>query len=155
MDLVGDETVDGFEIRVAGDFIRLWIEEMSGFPDHTSYLGGYDAHGVVDIKCGPYRVHDSLWFSTGEVWQFYTELQKAYNDLAGQARFRSDEENLDFTLAFTGRGHFVIAGVYRQYFSNNTLLQFEIESEQSYLIKPLAQLAAVVAKYGDNRGIKR
>ena len=145
--------MDGFEIRTGGDFIRVCLEEVFEFPNRTSFFGGYDARGRVDIQCGPYRAYGSLWFSTGEVWQFYTELLKAYNDLAGEARFRSGEGQLALTITFRRRGHLTIEGIYREDFINGTQLLFEIESDQSYLIEPLAQLAQFVAMYGDNRGL--
>lgn len=152
--VIGGGPVDGFEMTLGGsDLLHLWLEEVYEFPERTSYFGGYDARGTVAIHCGPFRVHDSLSFSTGEVWQFYTELLKAYNDLAGEARFRSSEGNLEFTLRFGWGGHFLLKGTYQAVLDMGGRLQFDMGSDQSYLAKPLAQLAQFVAKYGDNRGL--
>jgi hypothetical protein len=46
----------GFEIKVDAEFIRIRLDKVWRFPRHTSYFGGYDADGQVDIKCGPYQV---------------------------------------------------------------------------------------------------
>lgn len=145
--------MEGFEIRKGFDFIHIWPEEIFGFPDHTSHYGGYEARGQVEICCGFYRVRGPLWFSTGEVWQFYTELLKAYNDLDGMAQFKSSEDNLVFAVTFKSDGHMALKGKYQENPAYETWLQFEVRSDQSYLIEPLAQLAAIVAHYGDMRGV--
>jgi hypothetical protein len=145
--------MEGFEIRVGFDFIHVWPEEVFGFPDQPRYFGGYDAQGRVEIQCGPYHVYGSLEFSTGDIWEFYTELLKAYNDLAGKAVFQSGEGNLQFTITFRSRGHLTMVGMYQAILGSGTQLLFEMNCDQSYLIEPLAQLAEFVAKYGDNRGL--
>lgn len=147
--------MDGFKISIDADFIHILIDEVFGYPDMTSNFGGYDAQGTVEIRHSAYRVFGSLWFSTGEVWQFYTGLLKAYNDLAGQARFCSSEGNLKFTVTFTARGHCIIDGTFQEHHTDKTQLQFEIEGDQSYLATTLAQLAEFVAKYGDNQGLRQ
>jgi hypothetical protein len=152
---VAGEATDAFEIRIGSDFIRLALERVWGFPHRTCAWGGYDAQGWVDIQCGPYRVHGPLWFSTGEVWQFYDELRRTYDELSGQARFHSYEDNLMFTLMFTARGQVTIRGVYQARPDNDSRLDFELVTDQSYLAEPLDQLAQFIAKYGDNRGVHR
>ncbi len=146
--------MDGFELRTGGDFIRVCLEEVFDFPDRTCHFGGYEAQGRVEIQCGTYHAHGSLRFSTGEVWQFYTGLQKAYDDLAGEAVFQSSFGDLQVTVTFRPRGHLTIKGTYQANFGSSTRLLFEIQSDQSYLIEPLAQLAEFVAKYGDSRGLQ-
>ena len=145
--------MDGFAINADADFLHLWLDTVYSFPDGPSFFGGYDVDGSVNIKCGPYRAHGPLLFSTGQVWQFYTELLNAYRDLAGQARFCSSESNLKFALTFTTRGHWVLEGTYQENVIRESRLRFEIESDQSYLAEPLAQMAQFVAKYGDNTGL--
>lgn len=147
--------MEEFTLRADEDWVRIGLEEVYHFPEHTSHFGGYDVRGVVAIACRAYHVRGPLWFSTGEVWQFYIQLQKAYDELAGEARFRSSEGNLDFTLRFTSRGHWTLEGVYQERLDISTRLLFEMESDQSYLVEPLAQLAQLVAMYGDNRGRRR
>lgn len=144
--------MDGFEIRVGEDFIHLWLEEVYDFPNRTSHFGGYDTRGKVDIQCGSYRACGALWFSTGEVWRFASVLRQAYDELAGEARFRSSEGNLEFTVRLPGRGHWTLEGTYQEYHHRGTQLLFEMAGDQTYLVQPLAQLDEFVAKYGDNRG---
>lgn len=141
-----------FTLRAGEDSVQVCLDEVYRFPDHTSHFGGYDARGTVAIDCGAYHVHGPLSFSTGQVWQFYTHLRSAYNALTGQARFCSSEDNLDFTLRFISRGHWILEGVYQAHLHLPTRLLFTLESDQSYLVDPMAQLANFVAKYGDTCG---
>ena len=48
------------------DNTKIELNEVYGFPNETSYLGGYDVKGKIDIKSGNYFVKDAeIWFSTG------------------------------------------------------------------------------------------
>jgi hypothetical protein len=144
--------VEVFTLRASERSLQVGLDEVYGFPDHTSSFGGYDVRGTVAIDGGAYQVRGPLWFSTGEVWQFSTDLRAAYDALAGQARFCSSEGNLDFTLTFAPRGHWLLEGVYQENVQYPTRLLFTLEGDQSYLVDTLAQLADFVATYGDNRG---
>jgi hypothetical protein len=147
--------VEVFTLRASEDSVQVSLDEVFGFPDHTSHFGGYDARGPVAIDSGAYQVRGPLSFSTGEVWQFYTDLRTAYDALTGQARFCSSEANLDFTLRFAPRGHWILEGAYQEHLHLPTRLLFARESDQSYLVNTLAQLTDFVAKYGDNYGQHR
>jgi hypothetical protein len=139
-----------FTLRAGEDTVQVSLDEVVGLPDHL-----YNARGTVAIDCGAYHVHGPLRFSTGEVWQFYSQLRTAYEALTGQARFCSGPEgNLDFTLRFTSRGHWTVNGLYEELHAphRSMRLEFALESDQSYLVDTLAQLAAFVARYGDSRG---
>jgi hypothetical protein len=131
------------------------VDELYGFPDRTDYYGGYDTESNVEIKCGAYRAIGVIPVSTGEIWQFFSELQNAYRTLHGEAHFHSYEGNLDFVLAFGGQGHWTLEGTYQEHLHLPTQLRFQIEGDQSYLPTTLTQLAQFVAKYGDNFGIPR
>jgi hypothetical protein len=80
-------------------------------------------------------------------------LRKAWEDLAGEARFRSTDGELDFTVRFAGG--WTLTGSYKASYYHATTLIFELEGDQSYLNETLKQLAHIVATHGDNRGIQR
>lgn len=145
-------TVEVFTLRASENSVQVSLDEVFGFPDHTCHFGGYDARGTITIDCGAYQVHGPLSFSTGEVWQFYTDLRTAYDALTGQAPFCSSVTNLDFTLRFVSRGHWILEGIYQEHLHLPTRLLFTLESDQSYLVDTLAQLADFVSRYGDNHG---
>ena len=136
-------------------YIRIEITEVLGFPNETSYKGGYEVKGKIDIKSGNYFVKEAeLWFSTGQVFEFYTELQKCYRKLNGVMKFTPDS-NLKFEIHFNKLGQINIQGYFQEFLSEENLLQFEFESEQSYLFSTLEELKKIVDHYGDLEGIKK
>jgi hypothetical protein len=151
-------TMEEFTVRTAEGTLQVTVEEVYGFPDRTSHFGGYDVRGVVTIHLGPYHVDQGcLWFSTGEVWQFYTDLQKAYDDLTGSARFCSSDGQLQFALRLI-RGGGTLEGKYQEKVipeAEATRLYFVARNDQTYLVDTLRELSAFVGTYGDLRGLHR
>ncbi len=50
--------------------IELTITEVFGFPDNTSYEGGYDIKGILDIEIGCYKVHcTDFYLATGILYR--------------------------------------------------------------------------------------
>jgi len=147
--------VYAFELKGKQGFIRIELKEVFGFPKETSYLGGYDVKGKIQIKSGNYYVKDAeLWFSTGQIYEFYKQLLKCYEELEGIINFpNTDSSELKLVLEFTGLGKFKIQGIFQEYLSVENFLEFEFESEQSYLISTLAELKEIVDYYGGNEGL--
>ena len=143
------------EFVVAGKqgFIRIKCNEVIGFPKETSHFGGYDAEGITEIKSGNYFVNGELWFSTGQVFEFYTQLQKCYHELKGKATFSSSEKNLKFELDINKLGQIIIQGYFQELASEENILQFEFESDQSYLEQTLQELKKIVDHYGGLKGV--
>lgn len=44
------------------------------------------------------------------------------------------DNNLDFTVLMTGQGHAVVRGTYRERSDIRNILEFEIETDQSFLL---------------------
>ncbi|MDQ0202291.1 WapI family immunity protein [Neobacillus ginsengisoli] len=144
-----------FEIAGKEGFIRIQLNNVYGFPNETSYYGGYDVKGKIEIKSGNYYVKDAeLWFSTGQLYQFFIQLQKCYTDLKGCVTFSESENHLKLDLNFNQYGQINIRGYFQEIVDEENILHFEFESEQSYLISTLRQLNNLVDKYGDLKGKK-
>ncbi|MFS0864898.1 hypothetical protein [Fredinandcohnia sp. 179-A 10B2 NHS] len=136
-------------------FIKIEFKEVYGFPNETSYLGGYDVKGKIDIKSGNYFVKDAeIWFSTGQVYQFFIELEKCYNELKGRVTFSESGNNLRIELNFNRLGQINIQGCFQEVAHQENILHFELESEQSYLTSTLSKLKSIVDHYGDLKGKK-
>ena len=145
------------EFKIAGKqgFIQIELNEVYGFPNETSYLGGYDVKGKIDIKSGNYYVKDAeIWFSTGQVYQFFIQLQKCYNELKGSVTFSESENNLKIELNFNRFGQINIQGYFQEVAHQENILHYEFESEQSYLTSTLRQLNSIIDHYGDLQGKK-
>ena len=142
-----------FTITGKKGFLRIKLNEVFGFPNQTSYLGGYDVQGKIEIKSGNYYVKDAeLWFSTGQIYKFFLELQKCYNHLQGGATFSGLDNALKMDLNFNRFGQISIEGYFKELPSEENILQFEFESEQSYLVSTLQQLKTIVVQYGGLTG---
>ncbi|WP_026693018.1 WapI family immunity protein [Peribacillus kribbensis] len=142
------------QFMIAGKqgFIRIKFNKVHGFPEETSYLGGYDVEGNVEIKSGNYYVKDAeFWFSTGQVYQFFIQLQKCYSHLKGCVSF-SDENTLKIDMHFNKFGGITIQGYFQETAHQENILHFEFESDQSYLVSTLQQLQNIADQYGDLKG---
>ncbi|KON68863.1 hypothetical protein AKG34_08715 [Peribacillus butanolivorans] len=147
------DKVHEFKIDGKQGFIQIELNEVYGFPNETSYLGGYDVKGKIDIKSGNYYVNGELWFSTGQVFEFYTQLQKCYRELKGKATFSNSETTLKLELDFNKLGQIIIQGYFQELASEENILQFEFESDQSYLESTLQELNKIVDHYGGLKGV--
>jgi hypothetical protein len=138
-----------------GCFIRVVLEKVLGFPNHTSHFGGYDVQGAVEIKSGSYYAKGELWFTTGEVYEFYDQLSKCMADLHGTATFWTYETNLKVEATFNGRGQVAITGYYKEFAHQDNELKFDIESDQSFFVETMDGLKAIVKHYGDLKGVRK
>ena len=144
-----------FELGGKQGYIKIELTEVLGFPKETSYLGGYDVKGKIEIKSRNYYVKDAeLWFSTGQIYEFYKQLHKSYEELEGIINFQNpDSSELKLVLEFTSLGKFTIQGSFQKYLSEENFLEFEFESEQSYLTSTLSEFKKIVDYYGGNQGL--
>ena len=145
------------EFKIAGKngFIRIEINEVFGFPTETRFNGGYDVKGKVEIKSGNYYVNEGeLWFSTGQIFEFFIKLQNCYDKLDGNVIFFNSESNFKIELEFIKLGQIQIQGYFQEFPSIENILEFEFESDQSYLASTLVELKKIVDCYGDLKGIK-
>ncbi len=121
--------MEDIAIRAGTDSIWLRMDRVYGFPDSTSFFGGYECDEMLEIRCGHFLVYGALVFSTGQVWQLYTDLRKAYDALSGEARFVSSEGNLEFTIRFGSRGYWGLLGTYREDEPSRNKLEFEMVAD--------------------------
>ena len=136
-----------------GSFILITIDEAFDFPNSTSHFGGYDVKGMVEIKSGSYYVKGELWFSTGEVYQFYNQLIKCWSDLEGIATFINSEVNFKLEVKFNKYGKVIIEGYFKEFAHEDNELKYEIESNQSFFVETIEGLNKIVNHYGDFNGI--
>jgi hypothetical protein len=146
--------MNGFTIKGKQGFIRIELQNASGFPKETSHFGGYDAEGIVEIKSGNYHVLGEIWFTTGDIYEFYKQLDECYRQLKGMAVFWNYETSLKLEVGFNHLGQVVLQGYFKEKAHMENELQFEMESDQSFLSSTLGELRKFVDHYGDSKGIK-
>mgnify|MGYP003315649855 CR=1 FL=1 len=135
--------------------LRIDIVEVFGFPDKTSFKGGYDIKCNLEIVSNVYCVRTNNYYSsTSVLYNFYNELKKCYETINGKVQYVDYTENkLIFDVIFKN-GKVVITGRYEEDSSTNNILNFEFLSDQSYFPKVLDDLKVVIDKFGNNQGIK-
>lgn len=143
-----------FKLGNEPDFIELKLTEVIDFPHTTDFEGGYVVKGKVSIQSGRYFVKDAeVWFTTGQVYELYVQLQKLYEQLKGSIHFSNRGETLNFTLQFNRYGQIQVRGYFQELLSEENQLQFGFQLDQSYLPKTLNELKHIVDLYGDMEGI--
>ena len=143
-----DYPIKAFEIIGRNDErIKLEITEVYGYPEQTSFRGGYDVVCNLEITAGVYSVYsDHYYSSTGALYDFYTALQKCYDSLNGKAKYAvyCAENDLEFEVVFD-QGRVEVIGSYSHDDpTSNNSLHFEFVSDQSYFVAVLNDLKKIV-----------
>jgi len=141
-----------FEIKGDNGFLKIEIKEVFGFPNRTSHFGGYECRADIEIKIPSYHVKGDFHTSTGEIFRFYKELKKCQTELKGVAEYSTIDRNLDIKIEYKEFGQTLITGRFQQYMGSINCLEFEINSDQSYIKYTVDELQKIVKKYGDMKG---
>jgi len=134
--------------------IEVTIEEIFGFPERTSYDGGYGFRGTLHISVGSFAVNNAtIYSSTGALYRFLKSLEQCYQSLAGMAELRhSLERDFSITLKMTQFGHAVIEGEYQEFPHLSNKLIFEIETDQTCMCTVIEELQNIETLFGNDLG---
>ena len=153
-----DYPIKVFEINSPdGDCIKMEILEVYGFPNGTSFRGGYDILCSLEITAEAYTVRSERYYSaTGALYDFYIALQNCYDKLNGKAIYNvyHAENDLDFEVNFDN-GKVKVSGSYQDNPHVKNVLSFEFISDQSYFKEVLNDLKKIVLLFGDNKGMRK
>ncbi len=144
--------MERFTIKGNDGFIKIGIKEVFGFPNKTSHTGGYDCMADIEINIPGYRATGDFYTSTGELFEFFSSLKQGQENLNGIAEYLTLEGNLNINVTYNELGQVRILGFFQQSMHIETLLKFEISSDQSYIKYTLDELEILVKKYGDLKG---
>ena len=125
-------TFNGYD----GEKIALKLKEVIGFPDSTSYEGGYDIICSLEIDVGCYKAKfDRYYSATGALYSFSNQLKECYERLKGEAKYALLLENdLIFTVTMGSSGHATVKGKFQERPDINNVLSFEMDTDQSCLL---------------------
>ena len=91
-------TFNGYD----GEKIALKLKEVIGFPDSTSYEGGYDIICSLEIDVGCYKAKfDRYYSATGALYSFSNQLKECYERLEGEAKYALLLERVNFRKGLT------------------------------------------------------
>ena len=145
--------MESFILKGENGYIKIGLEQVFDFPNTTCNWGGYDAIAKIEIKSGNFNVNSSFYTSTGEIYLFYKSLKESNTYLSGQVTYKNYEENTLITLTYNNIGQVVIEGTFSELNQFNNKLDFEINSDQSYIKYTINDLENIIDKYGDMKGI--
>lgn len=135
----------------------LELNEVIDFPDRTSYEGGYDIICTLQLDIGCYHVKCDRYFSaTGTLYRFSDKLKECYKSLSGSAEYHLLlEDDLSFTVSMTSNGHAMVKGRFQERPDKNTVLEFEMETDQTCLLPVFQGIDRLKNTYGGMQGIGR
>jgi hypothetical protein len=148
--------MEEFSIKGGNDnYLKFSFQEVYGFPQSTSHWGGFEVRTSLEIKSGNFSVKSTMWVSTGELYEFFKNLESANKELRGKVEFKNYERNLEFIIAYNELGHATVGGTYFDLGHLENELKFEFNTDQSYLTLTIQDLKQITLKYGDMKGIKK
>ena|SRR5690606_5688528 len=145
--------MESFTLKGENGYIKIELEQIFDFPNRTCHWGGYDAKAKIEIKSGNFKVNSSFYTSTGEIYLFYKSLKESNTFLSGQIFYKNYEENTLITLTYDNMGHIVIDGTFSEENQFNNKLDFEFNTDQSYIKYTINELENIINKYGGMEGI--
>lgn len=135
--------------------IQLELIDVLGFPEATSYEGGYDIICRLLIQVGCYHINcDKLYSATGALYRFSDELKSCYANLNGKAEYKLFLENdLIFEIKMKDTGRAVVTGSFQERPDRQNVFSFEMETDQSCFPVVFQGIDILKDTYGDKFGI--
>lgn len=141
-----------FNIDGCRDSISLNINEIFGYPSKITYGGGYAAKGMLKICVGSYKVYAEHNFTTGELYNFFCDLQNCYNKIQGKAILTNIDKELSLNILFNKLGQVKVYGEFQELLDVDNKLSFEMDTDQSAILHTLNSLKKVYYTFGDEMG---
>ena len=147
-----------FEIGSGQECVKMEIVEAFGFPNTTSFRGGYDVRCKLEIRTGVYTCYtENYYTATSALYDFYIALQDCHDKLSGKATYSVyyPENDLVLEVEFTQKGAVYVNGKYHENPTINDILYFELVTDQSYFKDVLSDLKKIILTFGDKKGLKK
>lgn len=101
----------------------------------------FDINGFIEINSRSYFTKGKISFTLADIYIFYKDLKNLYNNLQGEAQFCSlFPGELKICIEFFENGSVIIGGSYKESYSYNNILKFNIDSDQSYFQETIQKL---------------
>ena len=136
------------------EYLQLSIDKVFGYPNETSYGGGYGAKGRIEISVQGYKVDSQHFFTTGELFMFKEALKTCYKNLTGSASLDNTERELELTVSFDKTGKALVTGEFQERPDVNNRLSFEFKTDQTCILPVIKELEAIQKIFGNMTGIK-
>ncbi len=136
------------------EYIRLSINDVFGYPNETSYGGGYSVKGRIEISVLGFKVDSQHYFTTGELYMFKEKLKLCYQNISGTATLDNTERELELSVSFNKKGTITVSGEFQERPDVNNRLLFEFKTDQTCILPVIKELEAIQKTFGGMTGIK-
>lgn len=101
----------------------------------------------VELDVGAYSGSYDAAFLTAELVAFRDQLEALYRSLEGVSEFSTMEGQLSLSVSGDGRGQIIVRGVALDAPGIGNRLEFQLELDQTYVQRAVAELSDVVAAF--------
>lgn len=102
---------------------------------------------TIKLGIGAFSAKFYATMTTQDFVEFQSDLSKSIKNLSGIATFRTDEEWLSLDIEMNARGAAHVRGAAQVHGLPKAKLNFEFETDQSYLSQTCLQLGKVVQTF--------
>ena len=108
----------------------------------------------LEIKSGNFHVNSSFYGSTGEFYPLYECLKQSNEKLSGKVIYGNYESNFIIIISYDIGGKINVGVTYSEQNPFANKLNYEFDTDQSYISFTIEELKSLVSKYGDMKGKK-
>ena len=137
------------EIRFGGEdnnYIALVVLGRS-YPNASDYWDGNWLNAKCVLSIGAFSGQPTGFIRAEELRSFYDELTIINQKLKGRVDFQTMENWLEIEVKASKMGHIHISGLASDNFGGRNSLSFHMETDQTFLKKPLKQLEIAIQKF--------
>ena len=144
-----DELAETIEVRFDGEGGNKLSIVIFGYshPASEDYWDGNWIRANVSVQVTGFSGNMSGHIRLEELQDLVVKLQHIYDDLSGTATFSTMEEWIEFEIQIGKLAQVHIRGFLQDYWSQDNMLTFVIQSDQTHLLSPIKQLKATLSRF--------
>lgn len=135
-----------FQIRDGEDFLKIELNKRS-FPNAELNWDKNWIDSHVSFRARNFRGAIVTNFASFDFEKFKKELDNLYDDLDGQAEFKTLEDQLRINIKGDGIGHFKCEILARESYYAGATMTFNLKFDQTQIKYLSAQLEGILSKY--------
>jgi hypothetical protein len=129
-----------------GEYININVVSYS-YPDSSDYWDGNWISCLVKAQIPGFVVSFPTYLRTSEIVSFYSDLVQLYDFTKDIASLVGMESNIDLQVQMDKLGKLTWKANLTYPTGHGSTLEFEFESEQSYLINLMDELKSIVEEF--------
>ena len=126
-----------------GEKMELILTDTFDYPDITSFWGGYDLCGILNLEVYNIKLQiKDFYFTTSDFYNFLDKLITCYENLSGKAEYKPtspDSTSTNICIDFNTDGSCFVACSYKDDTYDNNF-DFHFGTNQSYINQAINEL---------------